>query len=158
LDFRLSSQISGYKKEDPPPDCVKPAPLTVLQHILFAALASTLVNSLAIADMIVLAFFFLLSPGKYTSTKSDTTHFWLCDVCLSVGTQYINILTAPFTELQTTNFASLTFTDQKNGVRGEVIGMSTSGDSHFCPVKALVRCIIHLFTFNAPPTMPWHLF
>ena len=154
LDFRLSSQVSGYKKEDPPPDRVKPAPITLLQHVLFAAIASTAVSSLAIADMIVLAFFFLLRPGEYTATKSDTTPFRLCDVRLSVGSQYLDIFTATPEQLNTATFASLTFTDQKNGVRGEVIGMSTSGDPHFCPVKALVRRIIHLRSHNAAPTMP----
>ena len=125
LDFRLSSQVSGYKKEDPPPDRVKPAPITLLQHVLFAAIASSAVSSLAIADMIVLAFFFLLRPGEYTATKSDTTPFRLCDVRLSVGSHYLDIFTATPEQLNTATFASLTFTDQKNGVRGEVIGMSS---------------------------------
>lgn len=126
----------------------------MLQHVLFAAIASASVSSLAIADMIVLAFFFLLRPGEYTATKSDTTPFRLCDVRLSVGGQYIDIFTATPELLNTADFASLTFTDQKNGVRGEVIGMSVSGDPHFCPVKALVRRIIHLRAHNAAPIMP----
>ena len=63
--------------------------------------------------MIVLAFFFLLRPGEYTATKSDTTPFRLCDVRLSVGSQYLDIFTATPEQLHTANFASLTFTDQK---------------------------------------------
>jgi hypothetical protein len=104
--------------------------------------------------MIVLAFFFLLRPGEYTATKSDTSPFRLCDVRLKVGDRYLNRTTATDAELNTATFASLTFTDQKNGVRGEVIGLSTSGDAHFCPVKTIVRRVIYLRTFNAPPNTP----
>jgi hypothetical protein len=41
-------------------------------------------------------------------------------------------------ELAQARFGSLTFTDQKNGVRGEVIGQASTGNSFICPVKALV--------------------
>jgi len=42
------------------------------------------------------------------------------------------------------NRRPLTFDDQKNSVRGEVIGLAISGDPYLCPVKALVRRILHL--------------
>jgi hypothetical protein len=64
MDFRLTRQISYYKKQDPPPDRVKPVPVTVIRHILYAAMASAIVSTIAIADMIALAFFFLLRPQK----------------------------------------------------------------------------------------------
>jgi hypothetical protein len=51
-------------------------------------------------------------------------------------------------------FGSLTFTDQKNGVCGEVIGQALTGDSFICPVKALVRRVLYLRSHNAPPTTP----
>lgn len=49
---------------------------------------------------------------------------------------------------------SLTFTDQKNGVRGEVVGHATSGNLLLCPVRSIVRRILHLRQHNAPPTTP----
>ena len=49
---------------------------------------------------------------------------------------------------------SLTFTDQKNGVRGEVIGLGRSGNPNLCPVNALVRRILHLRQRNAAPNTP----
>jgi hypothetical protein len=53
-----------------------------------------------------------------------------------------------------TQFASLTFTDQKNGVRGEVIGHARSGDQFLCPVQAIVHRVIYLTSNNAPPNTP----
>lgn len=48
-------------------------------------------------------------------------------------------------------FSSLTFPDQKNGVRGEVIDLShSSGDSQLSPPRILVRRVIHFRHHNAP--------
>jgi len=45
VDFRLRRQLAAYQKQDPPPHRVKPVPVTVLKHILFAAQASQLISS-----------------------------------------------------------------------------------------------------------------
>lgn len=104
--------------------------------------------------MIALAFFFLLRPGEYTGTASDTTPFRLIDLRLAVGNHYVNLATAADADLDATTFASLTFTTQKNGVRGEVLALGRSGHPHLCPVLAAVRRVKHLRRFNADPTTP----
>ena len=119
LDFRLARQLRYYEKQDPPPSRVKPVPVTVLLWILHAATLSEHTSTPAIADMIALAFFFLLRPGEYTATPSETTPFRLSDVRLSTGGTYIDIFTAPITTIASATFVSLTFTTQKNGVRGK---------------------------------------
>ena len=43
---------------------------------------------------------------------------------------------------------------QKNGVRGEVIGLGLSGDPVLCPVLTLVCIIISLRLANASPLTP----
>ena len=48
-------------------------------------------------------------------------------------------------------FVSLTFTRQKNGVRGERVGHSRSGDPHLCPVASILSRISHLRQHHAPP-------
>ncbi len=76
IDFRIQRQLKSYAKADPPPDRVKPIPIPIIFHCLAAAFGATGSLALqAIADMIVLAFFFLLRPGEYTGTPSDTTPF-----------------------------------------------------------------------------------
>ena len=50
--------------------------------------------------------------------------------------------------------ASLTFTDQKNGVENEVIKLGRSGDPFLCPTLAIARRILHLREANAPGHAP----
>lgn len=154
MDFRITRQISYYKKQDPPPDRVKPVPVTVLQHLAHAAAAGADPGNLAVADMIALAFFFLLRPGEYTATPSESTPFQVGDVQLFVGLHRLNLQTATNAELLSATFSSLTFTTQKNGVRGEVIGLGRSGNPELCPVLSLARRIIHLRQHGALPATP----
>lgn len=123
-------------------------------HIMFAAIATALPASLATADMICLAFFFLLRPGEYTTASVESTPFTLNDVQLFVGLTRLDLQTASDAEILSANFASLTFTTQKNSVRGEVVGHSRSGNPQFCPVLSLARRIIHLRQHSAPPHTP----
>jgi len=72
IDFRIQRQLRAYKKEDPPPSRVKPIPVTIILFILHAAYGmNRSSDSQAIADLIVLAFYFLLRPGEYTGTTTD---------------------------------------------------------------------------------------
>jgi hypothetical protein len=98
----------------------------------------------AVAKLICLAFFFLLRPGEYTGTPSDTTPFCLQDVQCWVGHQCFLATTIPLADLQCITFITLTFSTQKNGVRGEVIGLGRSGNPVLCPVTAMAQRINHL--------------
>ncbi len=156
IDFRLQRQDKSYKRFDPPPDRVKPVPIQVVMHALAAAygIAGTIALQ-CIADMCCIAFFFLLRPGEYTGTKGgNTCPFKLEDVQLFIGARRLDLLLAPIVEIQTSTSASLTFTNQKNGVRGEVISHSKSGSVLTCPVTALTRRVIHLRENNATLDTP----
>jgi hypothetical protein len=102
--------------------------------------------------MIILAFFFLLWPGGYTN--NNKTPFYLKDVQLFIGPCSLNLQTLSTAKLAQARFRSLTFIDQKNGICGKVIGQALTGNSFVCPVKALVRRILHLRSHNAPSTTP----
>jgi hypothetical protein len=108
----------------------------------------------AFADMICLAFFFLLRPGEYTGTTSASQPFLLRDVQLFLGGNRLALSTAPPDHLLSATFVTLEFTTQKNGVRGEVVGLGRSGDPSLCPVLAAARRILHLRLAAAPPTQP----
>ena len=149
--------LRGWKREDPPPNRVKPVPIQVIRRIVFIASFATHPLLQCTADMILLAFFFLLRPGEYTDgTNRDTNSqpFLLSSVQLFIGPRRLNIASATDAELLAATFGSLTFDNQKNAVRGEVIGLSTSGDPLVCPVRALARQIIHLRTARAPQDTP----
>jgi len=154
IDFRLQRTLKAWKSTDPAPDRIKPVPITVIRRI--ATLAQTTQASDAVfcatADMIIIAFFFLLRPGEYTDNPNNPFRF--ADVQLFIGDTRINLNTAPIEQIQQARFASLTFTNQKNGVRGEVIGLARSGDPYLCPVLSIIRRVLYLRQHSAPSDTP----
>ncbi len=154
IDFRLHRMIKSWKSSDPAPLHVKPIPIQVIRRVATLLQLSSANDSLyqATTDMIILAFFFLLWPGEYTD--NDNTPFCLKDVQLFIGPRCLNLQISSAAELTQALFGSLTFTDQKNGVRGKVIGQASTGNCFVCPVKALVRCILYLRSHDLPPTTP----
>ena len=66
-----------------------------------------------------------------------------------IGHQRLDLGTCTDADLASATFISLTFTDQKNGVRGEVIGLSLSGNLFVCPVRAVCHHIQHVRTYGA---------
>ena len=152
IDFRIQRTLKAWKLRDPAPDRVKPIPIQVIRHIAFLAQSSPDPTLCATADMIIIAFFYLLRPGEYTD--NNKTPFRLEDVQLFIGDTRINLTTAPIEQVRQARFASLTFTNQKNGVRGEVIGLACSGDPYLCPVQAIIRRVLYLRQHTAAPNTP----
>ena len=154
IDFRITRMLKSYSKADPPPNRVKPVPVAVIRRILVVAHAGPDPVQQCLADMICLAFFFLLRPGEYSISPSESTPFELKDAQLFVGQTKLNLATASEAAIMSASFASLTFDKQKNGVRGEVVGHGPSGNPLLCPVRALGRRIIHLRAHHAPQDTP----
>jgi hypothetical protein len=72
IDLRIKRQIRAYKRDDSPPKQVKPVPITIIIFLLAQAYGITgHDDTQALADMIAIAFFFLLQPGEYTGTAID---------------------------------------------------------------------------------------
>jgi len=107
--------------------------------------------------MAFIGYFFLMRSGEYTGLPhAEDIHqcplFRLQDVQLWIGTQRLLHLQCPLADLALATFASLTFTNQKSGVRGEVIGHQCSGHQHACPVRAIAQRILYLRKHNAHST------
>jgi hypothetical protein len=140
IDFRLQRQLAGYAKADPSPARVKPIPLSIVMCCLRIARAAATISNCAVADMICLAFFFLCRPGEYTvSPKPESCPFLLENVQLFVGNHRLDVLACSDPDLDSATFVTLTFTNQKNSVRGEVIGLGRSGSPDCCPVRCIIR-------------------
>jgi hypothetical protein len=153
-EFRLRCQLRGYSKADPAPNRVKPVPTGVTYHAANIAKQHGTVESLAVINMICLAFFFLCRPGEYTKPTGDNAPFCLEDVTLYVGNRRILAPLATEDNLNCVTFVTLTFTTQKNAVRGKVIGLGLSGDPFICPVQSIASRVRHLRQHNAPPATP----
>jgi hypothetical protein len=153
-EFRLRRQLTGYAKADPPPNRVKPIPIAVIYHLITHANAHGTADSHAIADMVSIAFFFLMRPGEYTAPTGENTPFTLVDIQFYVGVRRVTASVASDDDLLQASFVTYTFTTQKNCVRNEVIGLGRSGNPFCCPVASTARRIMHLREHRAPPTAP----
>ena len=129
IDEILQLQFRCYSRQDPPPSRVKPIPVQFLHRLACVAAASRDPELQAVADMIIIAFFFLLQPGEYTGTKSESSPFRLSDVTFSVGRTVFDTSTATNNDLAAATFVILTFSTQKNGLRGENISHGATGDT-----------------------------
>jgi hypothetical protein len=156
IDFRIQRQLRHYAKLDPPPARVKPVPITIILYILRQAYGAVRhPDRCAIANVIVIAFFYLLRPGEYTGTTSDDAAFTLADIGLHVGNRRLDIFTAPSHDIHAATAASYTFTTQKNGTRNETITHGRSGDQYCCPVTATIRLVTyHLSRKGVTPNTP----
>jgi hypothetical protein len=160
LDYRLSQQLAGWRRIDPPPERVTPASLRLLDYAHELAVLQPTPLQHAVVDMSYIAFFYLNRPGEYAQTTSSdplSEPFRLCDVEFSIGVRIFNASVAPLADIRMAVFANLIFTTQKNAVRGEKIGHGRTGHSFSCPVLALIRRVLHLRLHSAPPTAPLYL-
>jgi hypothetical protein len=159
LDIRLSRQLSAYKKQEPPPTRVKPIPFPIIARTAELCCIANTAQSHAIADMLVLGFFFLLRPGEYACTYNDeASPFRYCDVHLMIDNCRLNHFTCHAASYDMVNFVALEFTNQKNGVRGELVGQSASGHPTWCPIQAIIGRIKHLRLNNDSPTTPLYTY
>ena len=113
IDFRLRRMWAAWGREDPPPHRVKPIPLSIISHVARLADTESSPRMLCIADMIILAFYFLLRPGEYTASSSTTTPFTLEDVQLFVGSRRLRLMEDDIDLFQSVTFGTLVFTTQK---------------------------------------------
>ena len=122
---RLSQMIDGWRKADPP--TVKKLPVEV-DIPEFIATLGTLPDATAldqaIGDLTLVAFYYLLRVGEYTSKASkaytkQTIQFRLCDITFfknnSAGRLRQLSRLAPILDILATNSATLRLENQKNG-------------------------------------------
>ena len=69
--------------------------------------------------MVIITYFFLILPGEYTASKSESTPFCLKDTAFSCSRRVFSV-TATEGDLQTANFVMMPFTTQKNGARKKI--------------------------------------
>ena len=84
--------------------------------------------------MICMAFYFCLCPGEYTGTTTDDQAFHLKDVTFFLGSRQLHNELSPNHNIVAAMAVTLTFTTQKNGVKGKVIAHACCGDPLCCLV------------------------
>lgn len=151
----LSQQFRSYKKQDPPPERVKPVPLQLLDSVIAQLTAQATQHTLAVLDLLILGFFFLLRPGEHTFAKNNNHPFRLCDVSFELPDQLTtNAAVSSLPSLATASRVHLNFTTQKNGVKNEAITHGSTSHPWLCPTKAVLRRVQHLRAHNCSPNTP----
>ncbi len=157
VDFRITSLLQAWRKADDPPSRVKPLPLAVVAQVRAMALGDASPLSAAAAACLTIGFFLLLRPGEYLGNPRQDSGgplFRLRDVQLWIGSRSLDLLSCSDADILAATFATLTFTQQKNGVRNENIGHGRSGHPHLCPVLAIASHVLTLRSQHATLDTP----
>jgi hypothetical protein len=151
---RLSQMFAGWKKEDPPTMKKLPIGIDIPEYISLCGLRPTATErDRAAADLILVAFYYLLRIGEYTvkgarNNTKQTVQFRMQDVTFfrhdKNGTLRQLPRTATPDEISTAHSATLKLDNQKNGWKGVCIHQEVNGDPYHCPVKALGRRYLHI--------------
>ena len=114
-----------------------------MKAVAAAYRASDDARMIATANLIVVAFFFLLRVGEYTPHSNPnrrTVPLRRKDVKLWKGTDRI-ALDSPSYELAQADGVTIRLENQKNGEKGCVLHHDRSADPALCPVRAMVALI-----------------
>ena len=150
LIFVLKCQFRSYKKEDPPPTCVEPLPVKLIQLAVQACCTSNTAKDTCIANMITIGFFFLWSLGEHTVTFNNKP-FMLSNVPFYHGNKPEPIQSKL---MHTADILTLTFNTQKNGVKGKNIGHRRSTSATLCPILAVAHRVVRLNLHKAKLHQP----
>ncbi len=150
----LQQMIDGFRKADPP--TVKQLPVEVdvpellVKHGL-APNASELDH--AIGDLTMIAFYYLLRIGEYTTkgvrnNSKQTEEFKLVNITFfskdARGQLRCLPRDAPMDLILAAEGATMMLDNQKNGWKGVCVYQECNGDPIHCPVRALGRRYVHL--------------
>lgn len=144
-----------YHDQDPPPRPQLALPVNTVRWTCDNYVSSPSSQHQAIADLIILAFFFLLRVGEYTCTSGRTQKRTVSiqkrHVTLRRGDQVIPH-TASLATMLKADSVTINLENQKNGFKNATLHHTRTSQSSFDPVVAAVRRLHHLR--DQPPSTP----
>jgi len=144
LDRQFTAFYSKCKDQDPAPRPQLAVPNTTVRWIASTFRQAGGRKLAMVADLVVIAYFFLLRVGEYTGSESAratrTVPLRKRDVTLRRGDTVISN-DAPLAELLTADAVTLCLDNQKNGQRNASLHHFTSGDAVLDPVPAAARLV-----------------
>ena len=93
----------------------------------------------ACLDLCIVGFFWMLRPAEYLHSSDDpktrSQAFRVRDVAITMGGRVCAAIIAPLNDanIDSVTQVTLTFTDQKNAVKGECIAHRPTNDPLLCP-------------------------
>ena len=156
--YNLSIQrlVEGYRREDPPSVPQLAVPVIVPENMAQRAHQSTCPLLQAIADLAIIAFYYLLRVGEYTIAKTvvrngrtirttRTVQFTVGDIGFHTNGQVVE-RRSPLTELLNCDQCTYKITNQKSGRMGQTISHETINNNAHGPVKATARRVHHILS------------
>jgi hypothetical protein len=152
LDLPFRHLLKSYRHQDPAPQPQLALPVTTIEH------AGAYYQ--ATADLVMIAFFFLLRVGEYAMPQRNivtrSQQFRVQDVTFRKNGLVVPN-TAPLEILSQADSVTLYLDNQKNGQRGSTIHHTTCASPWFCPVKALARRVASIMALAVPQSTPLSL-
>jgi hypothetical protein len=166
LIYPLERLFRRYRDEDPAPQPQLALPVALFHNIAIMEGNSADPTDQAVADLTIVAFFYLLRVGEYTMPRSKvrtrTVQFRVQDVQLwgkdATGRTIRLPNTAPLAILLSATAATLTIDNQKNGNRSGVLHHDALPTiAPICPVRSLVRRLAAVVAISNDPKAPLSL-
>ena len=151
---RLAQTLDGWRRHDDPVEKKLPVEVDVPEHLVKLGLVpGALEQSKAVGDLVMMAFYYLLRVGEYTSKgyRNDTKQ--TVEFCgehvrffgRNSKKQLVQLpVDAPDEVIMAAESATLMLENQKNGWHGVCVNHHHNGDEIFSPVRAIGRRVIHL--------------
>jgi hypothetical protein len=143
LDLPIAHLLKKYGDEDPPAEPKLAVPMSTIKKISKCYDLSD--HHRAVADLCVIAFFYLLRVGEYTTPtparamEKRTTALRKGDIRLWRERKLLHH-SSPLSTLLTADSATICIAKTKNGTKGAVVHHEAIGGA-LCPVAALARRI-----------------
>ena len=160
--------LAGFKKEDPPTIKKLPVEVDIPEYISLCSLRPTATeHDRATADLILIAFYYLLRVGEYTmksarNNSKQTVQFEMQHITFFARDSFGRLRQLPRSatdhDILAAESATLRLENQKNGWKGVCIHQEVNGDAYHCPVKALGRRYIHIRNTTLDKTAPLSTF
>lgn len=151
LGLAFTRLYNSYRTEDPAPKPQLALPISVIEDVMKHEGASASPKDQALADLVVLAFFFLLRVGEYTPSGTRVTRttqirrkdlqFWrkrpdgIMDRISPLATR---------ADLLAADSVTITLDNQKNGQRDATLHHDALPNNPICPCKAAARRFVQM--------------
>jgi hypothetical protein len=158
----LTAFLKALRNEDDPESRAYPANITIIRAVIDALNTEDAEYGIAnahIIDLVIVAFYWLLRPAEYLDSAAEgrSQAFLFQDIHLTIDGTVYHAPSAPLHDARDVariSYASLTFADQKNAVKGEQVGHRATNDPILCPAKALGRITLRFLAQTAAPETP----
>ena len=156
---RLQQMLDGFRKADPPTTKQLPVEADVPEYLVkLGRDPEARELDRAIGDLTMIAFYYLLRIGEYTTkgirnNSKQTEEFKLGDIMFFRNDAQGNLRCLPRDAhadlIASADGATMKLDNQKNGWKGVCVYQQANGDPIDCPVRALGRRYLHLRSHGA---------